>query len=77
MVQLLRKQISPAPPDEDVGEHVRRRQGLPPLREALLFRAFVFGEDPFSQRVEEPDEDGTDSSDDEDGTDSSDDEDVI
>jgi len=65
MVQLLRMQIEPAPPDNDVGGHVRRKQGLPPLREALLFRAFVFGEYPFQGDVEESGEDGSDSADDE------------
>ncbi len=66
MVQLLRMQIEPAPPDKDVGEHIRRKQGLPPLREALLFRAFVFGEYPFHRDVEDSGEDGSDSANEED-----------
>ena len=57
IVQCLRRRLGPHPYISDTGDHVRRRQGLPPLKEALQFCAFVLQNPSYDARVEALDSD--------------------
>lgn len=64
----LRQQTGPMFLGNDIVSHARRKEGLPPMIEALLFRALCFGEYPFKRDAEESDEHASNPIDDEDAT---------
>ncbi|KAL8822307.1 MAG: hypothetical protein Q9191_006954 [Dirinaria sp. TL-2023a] len=53
VVQCLRRRLGPHPQAHHSDNDLRRRQGLLPLREALLFRSFVYQNPPFAAVIKE------------------------
>ena len=61
IVQYLRRQIGPHPYVSSADDDIRRKQGLPLLKDALRFRALLLPDSPFDYDIKMLDNDSDDS----------------